>query len=262
MACFYCHHNDGVTTVDHGSCIECAKQVCIDPSLRPDKKFHATLCGCHCQDLVCKYDAARHVVKHGSRVSDCFPSVAIAAASAVLHAAVAESHEDRVGISLESSTVDAFNDFLNFIAPGYDELSAAFKRSSDVSSLDVGDYATIADIHSNFRFRPDFYSSGTIDKIVALAASTLLRAWVRWDFSRTPATRASLSPALVHELNESYLKGDETHYSPNFLVPFLAPAKKRLPPSIERALRDTSAPDSASDIADWMVSERQLMNAY
>jgi hypothetical protein len=259
MACFYCHKQK-ITSPAHGNCAECKLPVCTSPSTRKDKVFHASRCRCQCQELVCRYDTVRHAASEGGLVTSCFPSSAIACGSTAISAAVHSAIAQRTAERLDPGAVESFNTFLNFVSPGHFKLAVAIARRRDTALDDVTELKETESGEKWIAFAPEFFNEGTMDRLVVLAVHSSIQAWEVVDhMPKHPNDKAWLEEvgwieATVYEqlwagLHSIRANDDLPH---TFLDPF-APPGSTVPATLRRALTYTGIPDSAEDIADWMI---------
>ncbi|MDB4893621.1 MAG: hypothetical protein JWL61_5476 [Gemmatimonadetes bacterium] len=251
MACYYCQQ-EWIANSDNGACAECVLAVCAAPPSRKDKKFHASRCGCGCRKLVCIYDLSDHARnQHSSAPSDCFSDAAVQASSTVLSTAIAELTEGRSSLQLSAEAVTAFNHMLNFVSPGHSEIGRAL---GDLRKMDEQRdvFEVLDDLRRpSYNFAPEFFLGGAIDKMIALAGHTAVRAWHHAGAPDREGIAEWLPPPVVRVLSASRWRDDAAHFSDGFLDAFTVSARAH--PSAERALYYSTPRMSASEIADWFL---------
>lgn len=252
MACYYCNQRS-VVNPDNGNCVDCSLAVCAAPPVRKDKKFHADQCRCRCRKLVCIYDAVTHAANHGSTVASCFPGSSLATAAGAIQTAIVEADAGRTAEHLEKGAVKAFNQFLNFVAPGHVELGKALKAHPEEIPFREKRRDPSSPERIPYEIGSGFFLEGAIDKLVSLAAVTAVRSWTFADDAfRDEIAPSSFSTSLVRELRESYAHEDTVTFSAEFLSAFVKPGGY-VPPTIQRALTYTRLPTSPRGIADWFL---------
>jgi hypothetical protein len=262
MACYYCKNDGFPNNPDYGPCSVCRKSICTDPPVRPDKDFHGSECRCRCGELVCRYDMEQHATGKGGSMASCFPAMALLMGTATVTAAADELGEKRTASRLSPDAVDRFNDFLNFVAPGTEPLREAIERSENrmlpevlrIAQHEVGEVPMIA-------FLPEFFSEGAIERVTALAADTVRKAWtagrkvdlqgpgIKWLDARIVAFLSGLTPDV---LGRDLLELAAVQQ----MLTALTPPGKPVPATLVRALTYSSVPSGARAIADWMVEEQ------
>lgn len=75
MACILCKKEGHTDIHDSGSCVECDKLVCTNPSGRRDGHYHAEDCYCGCGEIVCIRHIKEHSENHNSDIHKCFPEL-------------------------------------------------------------------------------------------------------------------------------------------------------------------------------------------
>ena len=204
--------------------------------------------------LVCRYHVLAHAATHsGGTVDRCFPSIALASAATVVRLTAVDMAQQRTASRLGPETVAAYDEFLNFIAPGYAALAAAVERSPDAGLRDlVSQRIDPASEEQTLAFAPEFWSEGAMERVATLAMVTMQSAWRREQSRQEKVGNwlgIPVSRALTLMLN-GVLNTDRVEA----LIQAVAPGID-MPKSLVRALTYSQPPGSADVIASWMVSE-------
>jgi len=253
MTCYYCH-KQGMKISDQGNCAQCKLAVCTDPPSRHDGIFHGSRCMCgNCGQLICKYDALHHATSQGGTVADCFGALAIGAGSTVLVQTADALNEGRTASRLPSETSDNFSEFLSFVTPGEGNLRQAIERSPDPALQDLTEDRVADNGQKWVWFDPEFFTEGALERIAALAAGTMRRAWHKGSRSSMRAVREWMDPQLAMALGKMGAAPTPSIPVAEELLRGVVQTGSKLPPSLIRALAYTAVPEGAEAVADWVI---------
>jgi len=257
MNCFYCALADEQRAA-HGMC-SCRRFVCIRvPAGSFYKIVHGTPCRCCASTVICKRHRREHVERfHFGGLHGCFPEIAVESGTTLSTAAEALAFQEVEDRAVATSVI-RWNDFLDAVTPGYVALSKVIHRlPSDVVKVDER-YSKSSD-EAYHHFLPTFFSEGTLERLLALAAREVgrhLEAYLgEWLF---------LSPEIFSAERFATL-WEFLHWYRTGTVPDVHAVRAWLPsdapPYVVTQVRQAlgvSIPDSADAIASWLVGEEQF----